>query len=273
MSFGRKGTDAFARRDPDPGAAKIDASTLDGIVKALDALNRDPNRRRSSSDARPWSSPQLGLQFRSMFVLRLSDPQPRARLISCALTVLLSVSACAAHSAPSTAPGRHSRAEQNLAADLSAVFGAHVMEQAMWGVEVRSMATAAVLYERNPRNADDAGVEHEDRHAGHRRQNARVGLPLHNDARDRGAGRSRHAGRRSHRQGRRRPDDKPRATTELRLMLDRWAETFKAAGIEQGRRHESSATTTPSRRDAGRRMGVGLPPVRLCRAGRRARVQ
>ena len=38
VSFGRKGTDAFARRDPDPGAAKIDASTLDGIVKALDAL-------------------------------------------------------------------------------------------------------------------------------------------------------------------------------------------------------------------------------------------
>jgi hypothetical protein len=38
VTFGRKGTDAFARRDPDTGAAKIDAATLDAIVKALDAL-------------------------------------------------------------------------------------------------------------------------------------------------------------------------------------------------------------------------------------------
>jgi hypothetical protein len=36
--FGRQGSDAFARRDGDNGAAKIDAGTLDGIVKALDAL-------------------------------------------------------------------------------------------------------------------------------------------------------------------------------------------------------------------------------------------
>jgi hypothetical protein len=36
--FGREGSDAFARRDGDNGAAKIDAGTLDGIVKALDAL-------------------------------------------------------------------------------------------------------------------------------------------------------------------------------------------------------------------------------------------
>ena len=36
--FGRQGSDAFARRDGDNGAAKIDAPTLDGIGKALDAL-------------------------------------------------------------------------------------------------------------------------------------------------------------------------------------------------------------------------------------------
>lgn len=36
--FGRQGSDGFARRDPDVGAAKIDAATLDGIIKALDAL-------------------------------------------------------------------------------------------------------------------------------------------------------------------------------------------------------------------------------------------
>jgi hypothetical protein len=36
--LGRQGTEAFARRDGDLGAAKIDAATLDGITKALDAL-------------------------------------------------------------------------------------------------------------------------------------------------------------------------------------------------------------------------------------------
>ena len=34
----RKGADAFARREGDAAAAKIDATALDGIVKALDAL-------------------------------------------------------------------------------------------------------------------------------------------------------------------------------------------------------------------------------------------
>ena len=38
VSFARKGTDAFARRDGDPGAAKIDAATIDAITKAIDAL-------------------------------------------------------------------------------------------------------------------------------------------------------------------------------------------------------------------------------------------
>jgi hypothetical protein len=38
VAFAKKGTDAFARREGDKGAAKIDASALDGIVKALDAV-------------------------------------------------------------------------------------------------------------------------------------------------------------------------------------------------------------------------------------------
>ena len=38
VAFARAGTDAFARRDGDASAAKIDAATLDAIVKALDAL-------------------------------------------------------------------------------------------------------------------------------------------------------------------------------------------------------------------------------------------
>jgi hypothetical protein len=38
VSFAREGANAFARRQGEAGAAKIDASALDGIVKALDAL-------------------------------------------------------------------------------------------------------------------------------------------------------------------------------------------------------------------------------------------
>ncbi len=38
VAFGRQGSDAFARRDGDNGAAKIDTATLDGFGKALDAL-------------------------------------------------------------------------------------------------------------------------------------------------------------------------------------------------------------------------------------------
>ena len=38
VAFGRSGSDAYAQRANDPGAAKIAASTLDAIVKALDEL-------------------------------------------------------------------------------------------------------------------------------------------------------------------------------------------------------------------------------------------
>lgn len=38
VAFARKGTDAFARRDGDAAAAKIDTTALDGIIKAIDAL-------------------------------------------------------------------------------------------------------------------------------------------------------------------------------------------------------------------------------------------
>jgi len=38
VAFARKGTDAYARREGDASAAKIDAATLDAIVKSIDAL-------------------------------------------------------------------------------------------------------------------------------------------------------------------------------------------------------------------------------------------
>jgi hypothetical protein len=38
VAFARKGADAYARRDGDAAAAKIDATALDGIIKAIDGL-------------------------------------------------------------------------------------------------------------------------------------------------------------------------------------------------------------------------------------------
>ena len=38
VAFARKGADAYAVREGDAAAAKIDATALDGIIKAIDAL-------------------------------------------------------------------------------------------------------------------------------------------------------------------------------------------------------------------------------------------
>lgn len=41
VAFGRSGSDAYASRTGEPGAAKIESSTLDNILKALDELQQD----------------------------------------------------------------------------------------------------------------------------------------------------------------------------------------------------------------------------------------
>ena len=38
LTFGRSGSDAYASRAGEPGAAKIEASGLDGIIKALEEI-------------------------------------------------------------------------------------------------------------------------------------------------------------------------------------------------------------------------------------------
>jgi len=67
------------------------------------------------------------------------------------LLVLLLTTACAAHSQQPAQPRQPSSAERDLASDLSQIFGARVMEQALWGVEVRSLDTGRILYELNSR--------------------------------------------------------------------------------------------------------------------------
>jgi serine-type D-Ala-D-Ala carboxypeptidase/endopeptidase (penicillin-binding protein 4) len=60
---------------------------------------------------------------------------------------LLAASGCASHKAPAVNP----RAEHELASDLARVFGAPVMSQGLWGVEVRSVDSGKVLFEHNAR--------------------------------------------------------------------------------------------------------------------------
>jgi serine-type D-Ala-D-Ala carboxypeptidase/endopeptidase (penicillin-binding protein 4) len=60
---------------------------------------------------------------------------------------LLAASGCASHKAPTVNP----RAERELASDLARVFGAPVMSQGLWGVEVKSVDSGKVLFEHNPR--------------------------------------------------------------------------------------------------------------------------
>jgi hypothetical protein len=38
VTFSKKGADAFARREGDSAAAKVDVPTLENIIKAFDAL-------------------------------------------------------------------------------------------------------------------------------------------------------------------------------------------------------------------------------------------
>ena len=52
---------------------------------------------------------------------------------------------------PTLGPQPNSRAERQLVSDLDRIFGAPVMGQGIWGVEVKSLDTGRVLYARNPR--------------------------------------------------------------------------------------------------------------------------
>jgi D-alanyl-D-alanine carboxypeptidase/D-alanyl-D-alanine-endopeptidase (penicillin-binding protein 4) len=63
---------------------------------------------------------------------------------------LLGVAGCT-HAPPAVAPHTNSRAERALTSDLNRIFNAPVMEQGLWGVEVKSLATGRILYALNAR--------------------------------------------------------------------------------------------------------------------------
>ena len=165
------------------------------------------------------------------------------------------------------------RAERALAADLDRIFGAPVMEQGLWGVEVQSLDSGRVLYARNPRKlmmpasnmkiltlaaaAETLGWDY------------RFKTTLESDADDRRAASSKAiwssaaaAIRRS-----------TAAATAPRRVFDEWAAAIKAAGIT---RIDGNIVADASAFDGARaRAGlvVGLPGGRICRAVERARVQ
>jgi D-alanyl-D-alanine carboxypeptidase/D-alanyl-D-alanine-endopeptidase (penicillin-binding protein 4) len=66
------------------------------------------------------------------------------------VALCLFAAACGGHRAPSVTPQPPSPAERQLAADLSSIFGANVMAQAQWGVEVRSLDSGRTLFALNP---------------------------------------------------------------------------------------------------------------------------
>jgi len=68
-----------------------------------------------------------------------------------ALAAALLAGGCAPHTPPATVPAPAARAERDLGADLDRVFAAPIMSQALWGVEVKSLDSGRVLYERNAR--------------------------------------------------------------------------------------------------------------------------
>ena len=63
------------------------------------------------------------------------------------------------------------------ARDIDALLAAPALAHGYWGVLVKSLKTDETLYAVNARQADDAGVEHENRDAGRRR--GAPGLGLH----------------------------------------------------------------------------------------------
>ena len=65
-------------------------------------------------------------------------------------TSLVVVAGCT-HAPPTVTPRPNPRAERTLAADLDRIFGAPVMEQGLWGVQVTSLDTGKVLYALNAR--------------------------------------------------------------------------------------------------------------------------
>jgi serine-type D-Ala-D-Ala carboxypeptidase/endopeptidase (penicillin-binding protein 4) len=68
-----------------------------------------------------------------------------------AVAASLLVAAGCSHAPPAVSPRANPRTERALTSDLDKIFGAPVMAQGLWGVEVKSLDTGKVLYALNAR--------------------------------------------------------------------------------------------------------------------------
>lgn len=91
-----------------------------------------------------------GLVTRITRVTTIAAASYRGALAPLLIAPALLVGACT-HLPPTAAPQSSSRAEHRLSADLDRIFNAPVMEQGLWGVEVKSLETGRLLYARNAR--------------------------------------------------------------------------------------------------------------------------
>ena len=157
--------------------------------------------------------------------------------------------------------------------DIDAILAAPALARGYWGVLVKSLETDDTLYALQRAQADDAGVEHEDRDAGRGRRETRLGLSLRHAARRRR--------RRSH-DGALEGDLIVVGTGDPSLtrrdgapsVFATWAEPLKQQGITRDRRARRSATTAPSSGESlGHGMDVGRSARRLRGRRRRAAVQ
>ena len=147
---------------------------------ALRGARRQPGRRQGRRRGRSTASSKRSRTSNSC--ARLRAPFVRR----CWLAARSRRPACAAtQPAARPSPRQAVRAAvRELRADLARVFGApdHGSRRLGRRRPVARHRRASVRAER--RQADDAGVQHEDPDAGGRRRGARLGLSVHHDARD-----------------------------------------------------------------------------------------
>ena len=199
---------------------------------------------------------------------------PRVTLSAgCAAAPAASLPGAPAPSVASRQPQKASPAATRLRADLTQVFAAPIMARGVWGVDIRSLETGEHLYELNAGRLMMPASNMKIVTLAAAADVARLGLPVHHDARDdrhRRSGTSSRATSSSAAAAIRRST---RARDAPRRCLDEWAAALRAAGIQQIDGADRRRRPALRRRGHRRGVGVGLPAVRLRRARRRAAVQ
>ena len=226
-------------RAASPGAAKVDAPVLDGIVKALE------------DDQIILASVRL----RASLLLRASSRSPGARTHQ--------------HPRRAVATGCSAVRSSELRPDLAHVFGAPINERGVWGVDVRSRSTPGEhLYQLNAGKLMMPASNMKILTLAAAAETLGWDYRFTTTLETRGPIDGRRAARRPRSFAATAIRRSTRAMAAPRAVFDEWARALTAAGITSDRRPHHRRRPGVRRRGARRRLGVGLPAVRLCRAGR-----